>query len=50
MSEDIGTTTIITRVKATDVDSMYTSNEKIHYIIKGEENNKLFTINREKGQ
>lgn len=38
------------RVKATDVDSMYTSNEKIHYIIKGEENNKLFTINREKGQ
>ncbi|XP_056011143.1 protocadherin Fat 1-like isoform X5 [Ostrea edulis] len=48
LSEDIGTSVIITQVKATDADSMYTPNGEIHYIIKGEES-ALFTINREKG-
>lgn len=49
LSEDIGTSVIITQVKATDADSMYTPNGEIHYIIKGEES-ALFTINREKGR
>lgn len=50
LSEDVGKNTIITQVTATDADSMYTPNGVIHYIIKGVENDELFTVNREKGQ
>ncbi|XP_061184166.1 protocadherin Fat 1-like isoform X2 [Saccostrea echinata] len=49
LSEDVGISTIITQVKATDADSMYTPNGEIHYVIKGEMSSDLFTVNREKG-